>query len=163
MQEEVENRTVNLAISTTRLTFRTLISAGRAYMNHRARVKSEKQRQQTEKPEGKQTIKELIGQNQGVSSIPIANTDIRDFEPIARKYGIDYAITKDKSVTPPKYLVFFKARDADAMTAAFDEYSNKKLRVQDRPSVMKQLQKLKVLVASMPSKVKEKIQERDGR
>lgn len=160
MQEEVENRTVNLAISTTRLTFRTLISAGRAYMNHRAKVKAEKQHQQ---PKGKQTIKELIGQNQGVSSIPIANTDIRDFEPIARKYGIDYAITKDKSVTPPKYMVFFKARDADAMTAAFDEYSNKKLRAKDRPSVLKQLQKLKALVASIPGKVKEKLQERDGR
>ena len=161
MQEEVENRTVNLAISTTRLTFRTLILAGRAYMNHRAKVKAEKQH--PKKPEGKQTIKELIGQNQGVSSIPIASTDIRDFEPIARKYGIDYAITKDKSVTPPKYMVFFKARDADAMTAAFDEYSNKKLRAKDRPSVLKQLQKLKALVASIPGKVKEKLQERDGR
>lgn len=163
MQEEVENRTVNLAISTTRLSVRTLISAGRAYMNHRARVKAQKQKQLDEKPEGKQTIKELIGQNHGVSSIPIASTDIRDFEPIARKYGIDYAITKDKSVTPSKYLVFFKARDADAMTAAFDEYSNLKLKVQERPSILKQLQKLRVLVASMPNKVKEKIQERDDR
>ena len=60
-------------------------------------------------------------------------------------------------------MVFFKARDADAMTAAFDEYSNKKLRAKDRPSVLKQLQKLKALVASIPGKVKEKLQERDGR
>ena len=93
MQEEVENRTVNLAISTTRLTFRTLLAAGRVYMNHRAKVKADKQQKKSEKPMGRQTIKELIGQNQGVSNIPIANTDIRDFEPIARKYGIDYAIT----------------------------------------------------------------------
>ena len=42
MQEEIENRTVNLAISTTRLSFRTLISAGRAYMNHRYRVNAAK-------------------------------------------------------------------------------------------------------------------------
>ena len=163
MQEEIENRTVNLAISTTRLSFRTLISAGRAYMNHRYRVNVAKKNGKEERPEGKQSIQELIGQNQGVSSIPIANTDIRDFEPIARKYGIDYAITKDKSVTPPKYLVFFKARDADAMTAAFDEYSNKKLRTQERPSVLKELAKLKALVAALPNKVREKIQERDGR
>lgn len=146
MQEEIENRTVNLAISTTRLSFRTLISAGRAYMNHRYRVNAAKKNGKEERPEGKQSIQELIGQNQGVSSIPIANTDIRDFEPIARKY-----------------LVFFKARDADAMTAAFDEYSNKKLRTQERPSVLKELQRLKVLVAALPKKVREKIQERDGR
>ena len=163
MQEEVENRTVNLAISTTRLTFRTLLAAGRAYVNHRAKLKANRQQEKSEKPVGRQTIRQLIGQNQGVSSIPIANTDIRDFEPIARKYGIDYAITKDKSVKPPKYMVFFKARDADAMTAAFDEYGNKKLRARARPSVLKQLQKLKALVAAMPKKVKEKIQEREDR
>ena len=68
-----------------------------------------------------------------------------------------------KSEVPPKYMVFFKARDADAMTAAFDEYSNKKLRTQERPSVLKELQRLKVLVAALPTKVREKIQERDGR
>ena len=79
MQEEIENRTVNLAISTTRLSFRTLISAGRAYMNHRYRVNAAKKNGKEERPEGKQSIQELIGQNQGVSSIPIANTDIRDF------------------------------------------------------------------------------------
>ena len=60
-------------------------------------------------------------------------------------------------------MVFFKARDADAMTAAFDEYSNKKLRTQERPSVLKELAKLKALVAALPNKVREKIQERDGR
>ena len=160
MQEEVENRTVNLAISTTKLTFRTIVNGYNAWKRHHQSKVAQKTAQL---PIGKQSIKELIGQNQGVSSIPIANTDIRDFEPIARKYGIDYAITKDKSVTPPKYLVFFKARDADAMTAAFDEYSNKKLRAQERPSVLKELQRLKVLVAALPTKVREKIQERDGR
>ena len=166
MQEEVENRTVNLAISTTKLTGRTILNAYRLWKSHHNAAKAKNAAEMAKEditPHGKQTIQELIGQNQGVSSIPIANTDIRDFEPIARKYGIDYAITKDKSVKPPKYMVFFKARDADAMTAAFDEYSNKKLRAQERPSVLKELQRLKVLVAALPTKVREKIQERDGR
>lgn len=34
MQEEVENRTVNLAISTTRLTGRTLVTAFNAWKRH---------------------------------------------------------------------------------------------------------------------------------
>ena len=35
MQEEVENRTVNLAISTTKLTGRTIIAGIRKYLQHR--------------------------------------------------------------------------------------------------------------------------------
>lgn len=64
-------------------------------------------------------MKQLIGQNQGVSNIEINDPSIRDFERIARKYGVDYAVKKDRSTSPPKYLIFFKARDADALTAAF--------------------------------------------
>ncbi len=104
-------------------------------------------------PEGKQTVKELIGQGQGVTNIDIAKTDLKGFEKVARKYGIDYAIRKDSSADPPHYLVFFKAKDADAMTAAFNEYSQKALKRDDRPSVLEQLRKLKELVASLPGKV----------
>lgn len=164
MQEEVENRTVNLAISTTRLSGRTIISAFRLWKSHHNNVKAKKAAEQATEdptPHGKQSIQELIGQNQGVSSIDIQNTNIRDFEKIANKYGVDYAITRDKTVTPPKYMVFFKARDADALTAAFAEYSNQRLKAKDKPSVLKQLGKLKELVASIPSKVRNKSQERD--
>ena len=164
MQEEVENRTVNLAISTTKLTGRTILNAYRLWKSHHNAAKAKnaaEMAQEDTTPHGKQTIQELIGQNQGVSSIDIQNTNIRDFEKIANKYGVDYAITRDKTVTPPKYMVFFKARDADALTAAFAEYSNQRLKAKDKPSVLKQLGKLKELVASIPSKVRNKSQERD--
>ena len=164
MQEEVENRTVNLAISTTKLTGRTILKAYRLWKSHHNAAKAKNAAEMAKEdttPHGKQTIQELIGQNQGVSSIDIQNTNIRDFEKIANKYGVDYAITRDKSVTPPKYMVFFKARDADALTAAFAEYSNQRLKAKDKPSVLKQLNKLKELVASIPSKVRNKSQERD--
>ena len=42
MQEEVENRTVNLAISTTKLTGRTIIAGIRKYLQHREKVKMKK-------------------------------------------------------------------------------------------------------------------------
>ena len=164
MQEEVENRTVNLAISTTRLSGRTIINAFRLWKSHHNNVKAKKAAEQAKEdtpPHGKQSIQELIGQNQGVSSIDIQNTNIRDFEKIANKYGVDYAITRDKTVTPPKYMVFFKARDADALTAAFAEYSNQRLKAKNKPSVLKQLGKLKELAASIPSKIRNKSQERD--
>lgn len=98
-------------------------------------------------------MQELIGQKQGVSSIDIAKTDLRGFEGVARKYGVDYAIRKDASVDPPKYLVFFKAKDADALTAAFNEYSAKALNREKRPSVLKQLRTIAAKIAELPGKV----------
>ena len=154
MQEEVENRTVNLAISTTKLTGRALLSAFRKYLQYRKSRKAEIS-------VGEQTIGELLGQNQGASNIEIEKTDIQGFKKILGKYGIDYAITKDPSQTPNRYLVFFKARDGDAMTAAFKEYSASLMQKQRKPSVLQQLHKLKQLAASMPVKVKQKKQERD--
>ena len=65
MQEEVENRTVNLAISTTKLTFRTIVNGYNAWKRHHQAKVAQKTSQL---PIGKQSIKELIGQNQGVSS-----------------------------------------------------------------------------------------------
>ena len=156
MQEEVENRTVNLMISTTKLTWRALVTGYRKFQQYRAKVKAGK-----EAPHGKQAVKKLIGQNQGVSSIDIANTGIRDFDRIAKKYGVDYAIKKDRSVSPPKYLVFFKARDADALTAAFNEYSAKQMNRSQKPSVLKQLSRFKELAAGIPAKVRQKKLERD--
>ena len=155
MQEEVENRTVNLMISTTKLTWRALVSGYRKFQQYRAKVKAGK-----EVPHGKQTVKKLIGQNQGVSSVDIAKSGIKDFERIARRYGVDFAVTKDKSVQPPRYTVFFKAKDADALTSVHKAYSAKVMKKRDRPSVLAQLQKFKSLAAEIPRKVREKIQER---
>ena len=146
MQEEVENRTVNLAISTTKLTFRTIVNGYNAWKRHHQAKVAQKTAQL---PVGKQSIKELIGQNQGVSSIPIEKTDLKGFEQVARKYGVDYAVKKDRSTSPPKYLIFFKARDADALTAAFSEYTQRKVKKADRserPSVLEKLSHFKELI-----------------
>ncbi len=160
MQEEIENRTVNLAISTTKLTARGIIrlaAKGLAYIKRKSREAALK----NEKPDGRQTIQQLIGQNQGVTNIDISQTDLKGFEKYARKYGVDYAITKDKSVFPPKYLVFFKARDADAMTAAFNAYSAEVLAKSKRPSTLSKLHKLIDAVKSIPTKVTSRGKQRE--
>ena len=143
MQEEVESRTVTLAISTTRMTANVLKSAISKYLAYRKEKKVEKARAGPVKPCGKQTVKQLVGQNEGVANIEITDRNIRDFDRVARKYGVDYALKKDKSGEIPKYLVFFKARDGDALTAAFKEYTAKTERKKERPSVLKLLRKLK--------------------
>ena len=149
MQEEVENRAVTLVISATKLTGRLLKAAILKYLASRKEKRLQKARAAPEKPTGKQTVKQLIGQNQGVSNIEITDPSIKEFEKIARKYGVDYAVKKDRSSSPPKYLIFFKGRDADALTAAFTEYTGKKVRKaekSERPSVLAKLSQFKELV-----------------
>ena len=71
---------------------------------------------------------------------------IQQFDRIARKYGVDYAIKRDRSSNPPKFLIFFKSRDADALTSAFNEYVGKKIKKASRPSVLQRLAHFKELV-----------------
>ena len=80
-------------------------------------------------------------QNTGLTNIEITDQNIKSFERTARKYGIDFALKKDKTASPPRYLVFFKAQDVDVMTAAFKEFSAKSLEKSKKPSIRKTLSK----------------------
>lgn len=143
MQEEIENRTVTLIISAVKLTARELKAGMDKYLSEKKSKAMEKARAAPEKPSGKQTVRQLIGQNQGVSNIEVTERNIKGFDRVARKYGVDYAIKKDKTGEIPKYLVFFKARDADALTAAFTEYTGKKAKAKEKPSVIRMLRALR--------------------
>lgn len=140
MQEEIENRTVALAISATKLTGRTLRAALLKVLS------AWKERNHAPKiPHGKQPLKQLIGQQQGVSNLEI-DKDVKSFERYAKKYGMDFAVKKDTTVSPPRHIVYFKARDADAMTAAFKEYTANSIQRPSKPSVLSQLKHFKKLV-----------------
>ena len=160
MQEEVENRTINLAISTTRLTARSVIAGIRKYLQHREKVKARKGIRDTA-VHGKQSVTQLLGQNQGATNVEIDKDGIRDFERLAKKYGVDFAVRKDKSVDPPRYLVFVRSKDADALDAICKEHQARSLTKDKKPSVLAQLKKFKEMVAAIPRKVREKKQERD--
>ena len=90
----------------------------------------------------------------------IGKTGIRGLERYAKKYGIDYAIRKDTSEVPPRYLVFFKAPDAEAFQSAFKEYSASLLNKDKHPSVLARLHELVQAAAELPGKVRHKEQER---
>lgn len=136
MQEDIDHRAVTLAINTTKMTARVLKSAITKYLAHR------KQKSRAA-PTGKQTVKQIVGQGQGVTNIEITDQNIKSFERVARKYGVDYALKKDMTGEKPRYLVFFKAKDTDALTAAFKEFTEKTLKREEKPSVLAQLRKLK--------------------
>ena len=92
---------------------------------------------------GQQTVSQLTRQGQGVTNIEISDKNIKDFESIARKYGVDFAVKKDATEQPPKWLVFFKGKDADAITSAFKEYSAKQMsKSSEKPSLLATLRNL---------------------
>ena len=164
MQEEIEKKSVSIAVQAVKLSFRLLYDAWRRYKTELDAAKSQKQYQSDEPPKGKQTVKQLIGQGQGVSAVDIAEVGLKDFQKTARKYGVDFAIVKDKNVNPPKYTVFFKAKDADAIDKVMNHYAAKQLKKEqkaDRPSILKKLEKFKDIVAKRPRKEHEKRKEHE--
>ena len=140
VQEEIEQKSFNIMISTTKLSARTVLRA----------VKAAFRLYQSKASQGKQSVRTLLRQNRGVSSVEISKTGIRGLERYAKKYGIDYAIRKDTSEVPPRYLVFFKAPDSETFNSAFKEYSASLLNKDKRPSVLARLQELVQAAAELP-------------
>ena len=155
MQDEVNEKTVAISIKANKLTAALLQAAMKKLL---AQAKKQLDKQAT--PHGKQTLKQLMKQNAGVSNIEIAEDNIKAFESTAKKYGIDFALKKDTTENPPRYLVFFKGRDADVLTAAFKEFSAKKLTQEKKPSIRKLLSSLKEKAAGLNAQ-RDKVKNKD--
>lgn len=155
MQEDIDHRSVTLTVNATKMTGRLLAKLMRAYLAHRKNKKLNPKMYH-----GKQTVKQLAKQNQGMTNMEITDKNIKSFEKYAKKYGVDFALKVDKSETPPKHLVFFKARDNDAILSAFSEFSAEKIKKASKPSVLSQLRDMKEKVQKQVlDKVKNKSKE----
>ena len=138
MQEEVNQKTVALSIRTTKLTGKVLAAAlgkvARALQKHHRKALT---------PQGRQSVKKLMNHYGGKSAMPYVGAP-KDFDRIAKEFHVDYAFHK---VSPGHYLLFFKANQADAITAAFQKYSAKVLnKEQDKASILGQLRKGRGLI-----------------
>jgi len=117
LQEHVEERSVALTTKATKITAECLAKLMKASYN--------KITQSHDAPiNGKQSIKQLSKSGK-LESVEITGKNIKAFDPFARKFGINYALHKDTSETPPKWLVFFQSKDAASMNAAFKAFSTK--------------------------------------
>lgn len=159
INEEISKETVDLAGRVTELTMQEVMKILQKYVED---TKQNMKVYSNSSPKGKQSVKELIGQGQGVTSVDIEKTDLKDFQRIAKKYGVDFAVVKDKNSNPPIYTIFFKAKDQDAITNVIKDYTSKKMLKpkKERPSVLEKLADLKKLVASIPTKVAERRKEK---
>ena len=153
MQEEVTRKTIALAIKAAKLDGKMLQAALRKLLQLYRKARDTPHH-------GKQTLKQLMRHGTGVSNIEITDANIKAFESTAKKYGIDFALKKDNTEAPPRYLVFFKSRDADALTAAFREFSKKKLDKERKPSVRRDLAEKKTEAAQTAKRDKVKNMDR---
>lgn len=156
VQDQMNEKTIALVIKGTKISGKIL---AKALLKLLAAMKNKKQKALNPNVyHGKQSVKQLVKQGAGVTNIEITDQNIKSFERVARKYGVDFALKKDATETPPKWLVFFKARDADALTAAFKEFTAKTVkRGPKKPSLLAQLNKFKELVKnSVVDRVKNK-------
>lgn len=72
MQEEIEQKSVTLMINGTKFSLRTLKSAVLKLLAHRQNPSAP-----SVKHRGKQTVRQLVGQNQGVSNIELSGQDLK--------------------------------------------------------------------------------------
>lgn len=126
------------------------------YLRHRKEVKMNKG---VKKNLEKKSVANLLKDSKQLTSMEISDTDIAGFEKFAKKYRVDYEIKMDESVTPPKYLVFFKADDGKDMTKAFKAYLASVMQKEKKQSVLKELKKMKDKVMAMSKKVRNKDKE----
>jgi hypothetical protein len=168
MQDEVSEKVISLCISGGKISARILKEAiekalaemERSQQQGRHNSPAKQKEKKQEAGSGKQSLKKLAKDGAQLSNIEVTDGNIKSFEKCARKYHVLYSLMKDKSVSPPRYFVFFRAKDVDSITAAFKEYTGRTLNKAKKPSVRKKLELAKERVAKHREREKTKHRDR---
>lgn len=150
-EEEVSRRTVALTVNASKLTARVL---AQALQTAARKIRQERQAHKT--PHGKQTVRQLMGHGEATSSIPVDAPAL--FDRAARRWNVDYAFYQTE---PGKYLLFFKSKQADAITACMSDYSRRVLGKEKtrRVPILEQLRKAQAHVRQQPRREQERVKE----
>lgn len=162
MQEEVTEKTIALCIKGGKITAQILKAALLKLLSKMEKKKRQAkgEKSQCEKS-GKQSIKSLQKSGAQITNIVVTDNNIKSFDRVARKYGIDYSLKKVEQDGKTEYMVFFKAKDVDVMTASFKEYTSETLKKQKRESVRQKLEKVKAELSNHRQLKKEKKREQE--
>ena len=149
--EDVSRRSIAVTLKAGKLTARVLALALQA-----AGRKIQQAQQAHQTPQGKQSVKQLLGQCPDAKSMDLTG-ETKLFDRVARKWNVDYAFFQ---TGPDKYLLYFKPQQADALTGCFAEYSKRVLkRNRGRPApIREQMQKAAEQVRKLP-RVLERVKE----
>ena len=131
VDEDISRRTIAVSIKASKLTAR-----GLAYVLGAIARKIGKHHRAKQTPHGRQTVRQLMGHGAATNSTFY-------------------------QVTPDKHLLFFKAGQADAITACFSEYSKRLLKrtKSTKAPIRQQLKEAAAELARQPSRQKERAKE----
>ena len=151
VDEDISRRTIAVSMRAGKMSAGSLAHVLRAVGR-----KIAKEYRAAQTPHGKQSVKKLMAHGAAPSSIEVDAPKM--FDRVARKWNVDYAFYK---TGPDKYLLFFKAGQADAMTACFSEYSKKVLNKSKsrRIPIRDQLKRASQQLAQERPRPKERVQD----
>ncbi len=132
MQEEVTQKVVALSVKAAKIDAALLQKSMKLLLRQ-----IEKQRGKPK--QGKQTLRQLKKHGAKLSNIEITDENIGAFSKTAKEFKVDFALKRDNTRTPPHYYVFFKAKDIDSITSAFQKFSREKLLRDKKPSIRQTL------------------------
>jgi len=160
MQEQVNERTIAFQVSVAKVTGRELKKLIAMYLGSQNQKKLNKKGSNKIKGLGKTSLEKLSKKYDGLKNIEINESNIKDFEKVAKKYKLEYALKKDDTSSPATYFVFFKGKDLDVIDFAFREYLKNDLvkKNENRPSLRFML---KDMVEKAKSQSKNKVRNMD--
>ena len=152
--EQINDKCVALSTKSAKMTTKVLAKLMLAYIN---KVKNPSEKH------GKQSLKSLSESGASLSDVEISNDNIGSFKKIARKYNIDFALKRDDSCNPPKWIAFFKAKQDKAMELAFKEFTHNlfKKKIINKTLADKLIDKNEI-AKSTPHKVLERVKDIAG-
>lgn len=113
---------------------------------------------------GLQSMQDLKKSGASLTSIEITEENIQSFGKYAREYNIDYALKKEEGNENNVYHVFFKSKDMDSMTCAFDEFKkahlNPATKGVEKPSILKAIKDITKNLAQT-SQDKDRVNQKD--
>jgi predicted DNA-binding protein len=140
MHEEINEKSMTLAARVGKATadeLRKAIEKLLADLKNRSKtnntVKSEKT---PELKHGKQTLKQLSKHHDGLSAVELKEPQLRLLYREMKRHNVDFTAVRDGK---GKYTLFFKGKDADSITHAFNRYTAKVVKRDNKRSIGKDL------------------------
>jgi len=149
MQDEINEKTINLAVRVGKVTAAEIKKVLEKLLAEleQGMTSAVKQAKTPELKHGKQTLKQLSKHNDGLSTVELKDPDLRLLHRHMKKHNVDFAAVKDGR---GKYTLFFKGKDADSVTHAFKQYTQKLVKQANRkPSINKTLAAAKAAAQSL--------------
>lgn len=143
VNREVVDKTVSISFRAASFTIGTFNRAIKSYLQE---IERQNKPNAKKEPHGKMSLDKLVSLGAGANSIEMKKEDMKDFEKVAKKYQVDYAIRVDKSVDPPKYHIFFKGKDLDVISQVLREYTANQEKRKERVSLRERLKEKKRIV-----------------